>query len=132
MTAALSVLGFSIVGVILLFAIKKYELSRGRLVGGSMRDDADLFALRVKWVFLVVEWYLARLPDFVFLLTRYGIRIGALYTARIARRAEAQAHGIADFVSHKRNFERRETRSHYLKQVGEHKSDNGHGPVATQ
>jgi hypothetical protein len=132
MIAALSVLGFSILGVLLLFAVKKYELSRGVLVGGSMRDDADLFALRVKWIFLVIEWYLARLPDFIFLLTRYGIRISALFTARIARRAEAQAHSIADFVSHKRNFERRETRSNYLKQVGEHKSDNGHGPVATQ
>lgn len=130
MTAAFSVLGFSIVGIILLFAVKKYELSRGVLVGGAFRDDADLFAMRVKWVFLVIEWYLARLPDFLFLLTRYGIRVGALYTARIARRAEAQAHRIADFVSHKRNFERRETKSQYLKQVSD-KSDNGHGPVVS-
>lgn len=130
MIAALSVLGFSIVGVLLLFAVKKYELSRGVLIGGSFRDDADLFAMRVKWIFLVIEWYLSRLPDFMFLLTRYGIRIGALYTARLARRAEAQAHHVADFVSHKRNFERRETKSQYLKQVSD-KSDNGHGPVAT-
>lgn len=129
--AALIVLGSSIVGVLSLFLMKKVEIARGVLIGGSLRDDADLFAMRVKWIFLVVEWYLARLPDFLFLLTRYGIRIGALSAARIARRAEEQAHQIADFVSHKRNFERRETKSQYLKQVSDHKEENGHGPVAT-
>lgn len=128
--AALIVLGSSIVGILLLFLVKKIEIARGALIGGSFRDDADLFAMRVKWVFLVIEWYLARLPDFLFLLTRYGIRVGALSAAKLARRAEEQAHQIADFVSHKRNFERRETKSHYLKQVSE-KGDNGNGPVAT-
>lgn len=128
--AALIVLGSSIFGIIMLFVVKKVEIARGRLIGGEVRDNADLFAMRVKWVFLVIEWYLSRLPDFLFLLTRYGIRVAALYTASAARKAEAQAHNVADFVSHKRNFERRETKSQYLKQVSDHKNGND-GPIAT-
>lgn len=138
---AISVFAFSVVGILALFLMKKLELSRGSLYGGVWRDEADLFAMRVKWVFLVVEWYLARLPDFLFLLSRYGVRNGALHAARLARYAETQAYRLADFVSHKRNFERRETKSNYLKQVSEHpmRSQNGShgagkndgGPVAT-
>jgi len=125
--------GVSLFGILLLFVMKKIEVSRGSLIGGSARDSADLFALRVKWVFLVIEWYLSRLPDFLFLLSRHAVRAGALYLARAARYAEAQAYHLADFVSHKRNFERRETKSNYLKKVSEHKNGNGNGdgPVAT-
>lgn len=122
--AAGCLFGFSIFGIIVLFVVKRIEVSRGALIGGSARDSADLFALRVKWVFLVIEWYLSRLPDFLFLLTRHGVRAGALFLARAARYAEAQAYHLADFVSHKRNFERRETKSKYLKQVSDHKNGN--------
>jgi hypothetical protein len=126
--------GVSLFGILLLFVMKKVEVSRGALIGGSARDSADLFALRVKWVFLVIEWYLSRLPDFLFLLSRHAVRAGALYLARTARYAESQAYHLADFVSHKRNFERRETKSNYLKQVGEPtraRTDDS-GPVATE
>lgn len=133
--AAIVTLAASAFGILLLFVMKKVEVMRGSLIGGSARDSADLFALRVKWVFLVVEWYLSRLPDFLFLLTRYFVRAAALYTARFARQAESQSHRLADFVSHKRNFERRETRSNYLKEVGQHqirnRSNDSDGPVAT-
>lgn len=125
MIAALSVSIFSLAGILAIFAMKKLEVSRGALYGGAWRDEADLFAMRVKWVFLVIEWYLTRLPDFLFLLARYGVRAGALHAAQVARSAEAHAYRLADFVSHKRNFERRETKSAYLKQVGEHKNGNG-------
>lgn len=127
--------GFSLFGIFAIFIMKKIEVSRGTLFGGSARDSADLFALRVKWVFLVIEWYLSRLPDFLFLLSRHAVRAGALYLARAARYAEAQAYHLADFVSHKRNFERRETKSNYLKKVSEHsmrnRSNDSDGPVET-
>lgn len=135
MLAASITFGVSFLGILLVFLVKKIEISRGALIGGAARDSADLFALRVKWVFLVIEWYLSRLPDFLFLLTRHGVRAGALYLARAARYAEAQAYHLADFVSHKRNFERRETKSNYLKQVGEHSvrnRSNDSDPVATE
>lgn len=118
--AAGSLFGFSISGIILLFLVKRYEVRRNLLVGGRFRNRADDFALDVKWAFMVIEWYLAHTPDFVIAFTRFGIRNLALSFARLARNSEAHAHRLADFVSHKRNFERRETKSDYLKQVGEH------------
>jgi hypothetical protein len=120
-----SVFGLSLFGIVLLFMMKKYELARGTLMGGGMRDRADLFALRVKWVIMVIEWYLARTPIFLSVLARYGVRMAALGFANLARTSEQQAHRLADMVSHKRNFERRETRSEFLKQMSEHKSSNG-------
>jgi hypothetical protein len=133
MMFAAATFGFSLFGILILFVLKKYELSRGRLIGGSARDSADLFALRVKWVFLVIEWYLSRFPDLMFFFGRHGVRAAALYLARSARYAEAQAYRLADFVSHKRNFERRETKSDYLKQVsGTRAPSNDSGPVATE
>ncbi|OGG58397.1 hypothetical protein A2765_05615 [Candidatus Kaiserbacteria bacterium RIFCSPHIGHO2_01_FULL_56_24] len=126
--------GLSLFGIVILFAIKRYELARGALVGGSWRGRADDFALRVKWAIMVIEWYLARTPIFVSVLVRYGVRMAALGFANLARTSEAQAHRLAEMVSHKRNFERRETRSEFLKQVSEHKNGNGKddGPVATR
>ena len=133
MLAPAILFGVSLFGIVTLFLVKKYELARGVLIGGRVREGADLFALRVKWTFLVVEWYLSRLPDFVLLFVRRFVRAGALFAARFAREAEKKAYHVADFVSHKRNFERRETKSNYLKQVTEHKNENGkgNGPVAT-
>lgn len=131
--AAGIVFGASLFGIIVLFSVKRYEVARGSLVGGAWRARADDFALDVKWVIMVIEWYLARTPDMFLALVRLGIRAGALGFARLARTSEEQAHRLADFVSHKRNFERRETKSEFLKQVGEYKNGNGKddGPVAS-
>lgn len=121
MTLAAGILfGVSLFGIIALFLVKRFEVKKGILIGGRFRSHADDFALDVKWVFMVIEWYLAHTPDFLFALSRFGIRNLALGVARLARTSEARAHQLADFVSHKRNFERRETRSDFLKQVGEH------------
>lgn len=117
--AAGSLFVFSIFGIIILFLVKRHEVRRGVLVGGRLRHRVDDFALDVKWVFMVMEWYLAHTPDFLIALTRFGIRKFALGFARFARNSEVYAHRVADFVSHKRNFERRETKSDYLKHVGE-------------
>ena len=123
MTFAASILfGVSLFGIIVLFLVKRYEMVRGSLVGGRFRARVDDFALDVKWVIMVIEWYLARTPDMLMALSRLGIRSGALGFARLARVSEEQAHRLADFVSHKRNFERRETKSTFLKQVGEYKN----------
>lgn len=124
---ALCVFGLSLFGIVFLFMMKRYELSRGTLMGGALRDQADLFALRVKWVIMVIEWYLARTPIFLSVLARYGVRMAALGFANLARTSEQQAHRLADMVSHKRNFERRETRSEFLKQMSEHPMRNQNG-----
>lgn len=131
--AAGIVFGASLFGIISLFIVKRYEVARGTLVGGAWRGRADDFALDVKWGIMVIEWYLARAPVYLSAFVRLAIRISALGFARLARISEEQAHRLADFVSHKRNFERRETKSAFLKHVGEYKNGNGRDepPVAT-
>jgi len=53
------------------------------------------------------------------------VREAALGLAASARYLERQAHRLADLVSHKRGFERRETKSEFLKQVTDFKASNG-------
>ena len=53
------------------------------------------------------------------LLSRFLVHEAALGIARAARYSERQAHRLADMVSHKRGFERRETRSEFLRKVSE-------------
>lgn len=121
------VFGVSLVGIILLFVLKRVEIRRGSRFGEPLRMHADAGALAIKSWIEVGERYLERTPWFVAALSRYGVRIGALAFARLARRLAEDAHRLADFVSHKHRFERRETKSQFLKEVSEHKNGaNGH------
>lgn len=123
--AAFVLFGVSLFGLILLFAVKAREAAHPSSSRAAWRDRADDFALEVKWVLLVVEWYITRLPLFTTLIARRLVHNSALSFARLARVSAEQAHRLADFVSHKRTFERRETKSDFLKQVIEHKNGNG-------
>jgi hypothetical protein len=83
----------------------------------------------VKAVLATGESYLEELPFFLGALTRYMVHIGALSFARLARASAKRAHQLADLVSHKRGFERRATKSQFLREVSEVKNgkadDNG-------
>lgn len=129
---ASSVFGISLLGIMVLFCAKAYEVAHPTPVWGKWRERADEFALRVKWVLRVLEWYFVHLPQFLMLLTRWGIRTGALWFARLARLSAEHAHRLADFVSHKRSFERRETKSEFLKQMTDHKNGNSGNNSSTQ
>ena len=115
----------SLVGIILLFTLKKIEAGRERRFAEGVRTNADHGALRVKAWLEMSESYLERTPFFIAALTRYGIHVGALAFARLARTSAEQAHRLADMASHKRNFERRETKSQFLKEVSDYKNDSG-------
>lgn len=128
--AAFVVFGVSLFGVVLLFAVKAREASHPVLVRALWREKADEFALKIKWVVLVLEWYISRLPLLFTLMTRRLVRRGALSFAYLAHLSAEYAHRLADFVSHKRTFERRETKSDFLKQVTEHRNGNGAPPEA--
>ena len=117
----------SLVGITLLFTLKKIEAGREQHFAEGMRTSADHGALRVKAWLEMSESYLERTPFFIAALARYGIHVGALAFARLARTSAEQAHRLADVASHKRNFERRETRSEFMKQVGEHPIRNQNG-----
>ena len=56
------------------------------------------------------------------------LHFAALEFAHLARQASRQAHRLADFVSHKRNFERKETRSEFLRKMTELKNGNAPTP----
>ena len=119
--------------IIILFLVKKLEVNRPRRFAEGLRMSADIGAVRIKSWLETSETYLEQAPFFLALLARYGIHIGALGFARLARTSAEQAHALADMVSHKRTFERRETKSQFLKDVSEYKNgkSNDDGPVAT-
>lgn len=125
--------------VVLLFGLKHWEVARGRIVMPNVRASADHRARALKahlgtWL---VE--LQKLPSYLAYLSRFLVHEAALGFAQIARMLEAQAHNVADLVSHKRSFEKRsggvgETRSEFLKKMSDRTSgssldtqdDNGH------
>ncbi len=116
---------FSVAGIVTLFAIKEWEEKNSRTLVPSFRQKLDVQALRLKELGAAAQKDLAKLPPEIVHLARVGIHIGALEAARFARFAEAQAHRLADLVSHKRRFVYRAPRSEFLKKVAEHKNGNG-------
>lgn len=126
--SALVIFGFSLTAIVILFAMKAREAAHPSVSRAHWREKADEYALGIKWVLLVVEWYVSRLPLFTTRIMRRLVHSAALSFAHLARISAEQAHRFADFVSHKRSFERRETKSDFLKQVTEHKNGNGTPP----
>ena len=127
------VFGISLALIIILFTLKRVEVRRGARFGEGVRANVDLGALVVKSWIETSESYLEKTPWFIGALIRYGIHIGALAFARFARKSAKAAHGLADLVSHKHGFQRRETKSSFLREVSEVKNGkNGDkGGVAT-
>lgn len=106
--------------IVLLFMLKAAEAGTTVRTAARARDFLDDGALYLKDVIGWTSARIARIPPVVALLTRYGIHQAALSAARFSRMVERAAHDLADMVSHKHRFERRETKSQYLKEVGEH------------
>ena len=113
----------SLVGIIALFALKHWEMTRERILFPRLRARGDVRAEQIKELAFAARMDLAKLPPEALRITRILIHEGALGFAALARFLERQAHRLADFVSHKRGFEKRETRSEFLKKVAEHKSE---------
>ncbi len=128
---AVTVFFASLVGIIGLFSLKLWEERQGHAFSPSLRFAGDALALKCKNLLLRGEELLARLPSLTMYIAMTLLASGAVGFARVARAAAEAAHGLADFVSHKHNFERRETRSDFLKQVSEHhKNGNGGAPAS--
>lgn len=110
---------------VVFFAGKYAELRRGTVFFSLWRDRADEKARELKVLALEMQVRFENLPSLLWLLFRYGVHVSALFAARFARILEEKAHWLADYVSHKRGFERRDVRSEFLKKVGEVKNGNG-------
>jgi len=116
---------FSLAGIFGLFALKEWEVRRNRLLAPELRKKADALALRLKELVYALEADAQKLPPELIHFSRVGIHRFAILSAGFLRFLSLQAHRLADFVSHKRTFERRAPRSEFLKKVLEHKNDNG-------
>lgn len=122
MIGAISVFGASLFGVMVLLSFKAWETGREQRVLNGMRTVLDEGACALKFQIERLESVLASLPT---LLSFGAFKVLALVAekfARIARGASEAAHRLADFISHKHNFERREIRSEFLKTMIEHKN----------
>ncbi|TSC87275.1 MAG: hypothetical protein G01um10148_380 [Parcubacteria group bacterium Gr01-1014_8] len=117
--SAITVFFVSLAGIVGLFSLKVLEEKRERAFVSSMRDSIDSVALKFKSLLLRGEIFLSKLPSLSAYLALKALAASAVGFARLARMAAESAHRLADFVSHKHNFERRETRSDFLKQVSE-------------
>lgn len=119
----------SLIGLALLFSLKAAEAKRGAPYAPHSRAVADRVALLLKDQLLEMRKTLSRIPPTIVVLGRMILHELALAAAKFARTAEAQAHKVADLVSHKRSFEKRPDRtgepSDFLKQVSEHKNGGG-------
>ncbi len=122
MIVAISAFAVSLLGMIILFSVKYRETKTGHVYLPALRDVSDEKAIALKVHLLRARVVIEHLPPILMILSRNLVRVIALKFAAFLRYGEDQAHRLADMVSHKHRFERRETRSEFLKQVSEHKN----------
>src|SRR3989344_442899 len=115
----------SLLLICFLFALKVREIETGQRIAPGFRAAADREALHIKALLLAVQVDLKKVLP---LLVHWGHRAThriALKFARAARAASLYSHALADFVSHKRNFERSETRSEFLRRMSARRKGGG-------
>ncbi len=125
MVFAATVFFISFLSIVSLFALKYWELRNERVIAPILRAKFDARALHLKDLLAAARVDLAKIPPLTLRLTRILIHEAALGLAVLARITERQLHRLADLVSHKHRFEKRETRSEFLKKVSEHKNGGG-------
>lgn len=108
-----------------LFALNLREQKTGRYPLSDWRAVADREALQFRELVVAADLDLKKIPPLLAHVAHVALHFAALEFARLAREASKQSHRLADFVSHKRNFERRETRSEFLKKMsGRNRGDD--------
>jgi hypothetical protein len=117
--------------IVALFVLKQWELSHERVVMPQWRQRADSEALRVKDLALAARKDIEHLPPFLLDAAQSVVHGIAVDAGHLAIWLGKQSHRLADSVSHKRNFERGETKSEFLKKMSEHKNGNGNGDTPT-
>lgn len=118
-TVAMIVLGVSILGLIFLFCVKNWEEKHARIFWPSARLAADGMALDLKAFLIWAMEECKKLGPTTLRVSRLMLHDLALSLAALSRASERAAHQLADMVSHKHHFERKETKNDFLKQVGE-------------
>jgi len=113
--------------VLALLTLKQWEVAHERVIFPRMRYKADMQALHLKELAFAARKDVSNLPPFLLDAAQSVVHGIAVDAGSLAIWLGRQSHRLADTVSHKRNFERRETKSEFLKKVSEHKNGNGNG-----
>ena len=128
---AAALLVLSLGGIAALFALKYREAAAGAaLVPETLREAGDERALELKDRLAQLRASLATVPPRLMRAARVVLHDGALGVAALARGLERTAHALADRVSHKHHFERRETSNDFLRQVSEYRHESAEAPVS--
>ena len=125
MAIALAIFLVSLLGIVLLFALKYWEARRAALFAPALRARADVKAQALKARLLRLRADAEHFLPTVARVISGIIHVAALSAAAAARGIERELHRLADMVSHKRNFQPRERQNDFLKQVSDHKNGNG-------
>lgn len=112
----------SLSGIIALFTLKYREEEHGRVFAPALKERGDAHALDLKDFIAQCRAEVATWPPRVLVALQVAVHRGALLFAAFARTLERRSHELADRVSHKHGFERRQTSSEFLRQVGEYKN----------
>lgn len=120
MTLAVIVFLLSLGGIFFLFLLKYWEGNRARVFFPSARLWTDARAIELKdWV-LTMRGEAEKFPPLLLHYSHVALHESALGLAAFARYSERQLHRLADFVSHKRGFQRRESHNEFLKRITDH------------
>ncbi len=120
MTFIVSVFLLSLGGIVSLFSLKHWEGNRARMLFPSLRMWADAQALALKEWAVRARTEANTLPPMLVQASHFLVHETALALAALARYSERQLHRLADFVSHKRGFQRRESHNEFLKRITNH------------
>jgi len=117
------VIGFvlSLFAIIALFSVRYIETTTGRVFFSPVRRTLDVYARVLEQFGKRIVYAIEHIPALLLAAMYWLLHMFAVLVALSARSAEKWAHQLADSVSHKRNFEPRQTRSSFLRQVRHHK-----------
>jgi|SRR5580698_7743683 hypothetical protein len=115
----------TLIAILSLFGLKEWELRSGRVLAPRARVWADGEAIHLKELMQAGRKDMEKIPPLLLYLIEQSLRGFADGATHFAHWLGIQAHNLADSVSHKRNFQRRQTRSEFLRKVAEHKNGNG-------
>lgn len=121
----------ALLGIGSLLILKRWETTHNHIFFSDIRATLDRQALWLKRVLFTASRNVGSLPPFFIILLQQVVQKGAIAFGHLAHWLGRRSHDLADLVSHKYKFERRETRSEFLKKVIEHPMRNAPRPSMT-
>ena len=121
----------SLLLICFLFALRVREIETGRRFAPALRDAADREALHIKELLLAMHIDLKKVPPLLVHWGHISLHFVAIKFAYAARAASLSSHAFANLVSQKRYFERRKSRSEFLRKMSKRRKGDGEGNAPT-